>query len=260
MLAVRERACPAPGQACLTDDLRRSRLTVFFRLLLAIPHYFWAALIGTAVLLRVFAELVDLARPGPSRRRACTISSPATCATRPTSRRTCCSRPTRTRASTRWPRSPTRSISRSTRPAARAAGRRSSASSSRSRRCWSASALLWGGPAERQLVLRRGLAFAAAFLLWWVGVFRGRATRGPARPRRLLHRVLRAGVRLSLPAHRPLPVQRAERVRHPARGRGAAPRTADGDRRSAPLAPARLLPASRSRFRTSSGRCSGRWS
>ena len=30
----------------LTDDLRRSRLTVFFRLLLAIPHLIWVALWG----------------------------------------------------------------------------------------------------------------------------------------------------------------------------------------------------------------------
>jgi hypothetical protein len=32
----------------VTDDLRRSRLTVFFRLLLAIPHFIWLALWGIA--------------------------------------------------------------------------------------------------------------------------------------------------------------------------------------------------------------------
>ena len=37
----------------VTDDLRRSRLTVFFRLLLAIPHFIWLALWGIAVWLVV---------------------------------------------------------------------------------------------------------------------------------------------------------------------------------------------------------------
>jgi Domain of unknown function (DUF4389) len=38
-------ATPAhPVRLVVTDDLRRSRLTVFFRLLLAIPHFFWLAL------------------------------------------------------------------------------------------------------------------------------------------------------------------------------------------------------------------------
>src|SRR5262245_9560918 len=33
-----------PIRVVVTDDLQRSRLTVFFRLLLAIPQYFWFAL------------------------------------------------------------------------------------------------------------------------------------------------------------------------------------------------------------------------
>jgi Domain of unknown function (DUF4389) len=37
------------------DDLRRSRLTVFFRLLLAIPHVLWLALWGMAAVLAAFA-------------------------------------------------------------------------------------------------------------------------------------------------------------------------------------------------------------
>jgi hypothetical protein len=45
----------------VTDDLRRSRLTVFFRLLLAIPHFIWLALWGiaaeVAVLIAWFAAL-----------------------------------------------------------------------------------------------------------------------------------------------------------------------------------------------------------
>ena len=55
-------AAPAPIEAwhpvrlVVTDDLRRSRLTVFFRLLLAIPHYFWIGLIGVVVALLVFVN------------------------------------------------------------------------------------------------------------------------------------------------------------------------------------------------------------
>ena len=35
-----------PIRLAVTDDLRRSRLTVFFRLLLALPHLIWLALWG----------------------------------------------------------------------------------------------------------------------------------------------------------------------------------------------------------------------
>jgi uncharacterized protein DUF4389 len=38
-----------PIQLVVTDDLERNRLTVLFRLLLAIPHLIWAALWGIAV-------------------------------------------------------------------------------------------------------------------------------------------------------------------------------------------------------------------
>ena len=38
-----------PVQLVVEDDLHRSRLTVFFRLLLAIPHYFWVVLWSVAV-------------------------------------------------------------------------------------------------------------------------------------------------------------------------------------------------------------------
>ena len=39
---------PHPIRLIVTDDLRRSRLTVFFRLLLAIPHFVWLLLWGIA--------------------------------------------------------------------------------------------------------------------------------------------------------------------------------------------------------------------
>ncbi len=47
---------PHPVRIIVTDDLHRSRLTVFFRFWLAIPHYFWAFLIGQAVAIAVFAN------------------------------------------------------------------------------------------------------------------------------------------------------------------------------------------------------------
>ena len=40
-----------PVRITVDDDLRRSRLTVFFRLLLAIPHFFWLALWTFAVII-----------------------------------------------------------------------------------------------------------------------------------------------------------------------------------------------------------------
>lgn len=44
-----------PIQLVVEDDLKRSRLTVFFRLILAIPHFIWIALWGIAV---VFVAIV----------------------------------------------------------------------------------------------------------------------------------------------------------------------------------------------------------
>jgi len=47
---------PHPVRIVVTDDLVRSRLTVFFRAILAIPHYIWAFLLCTVVALLVFAN------------------------------------------------------------------------------------------------------------------------------------------------------------------------------------------------------------
>ena len=44
-----------PIHLVVTDDLNRNRLTVFFRLLLVIPHFIWLALWGTAVWFAVLA-------------------------------------------------------------------------------------------------------------------------------------------------------------------------------------------------------------
>jgi hypothetical protein len=52
---------PHPIRLVVTDDLRRNRLTVFFRLLLAIPHFIWLAIwgiaAGVAVIVAWFAGL-----------------------------------------------------------------------------------------------------------------------------------------------------------------------------------------------------------
>ena len=47
---------PHPVRIVVTDDLVRSRLTVFFRAILAIPHYLWAFLLGMVVALLVFVN------------------------------------------------------------------------------------------------------------------------------------------------------------------------------------------------------------
>jgi Domain of unknown function (DUF4389) len=47
-----------PIQLVVTDDLRRNRLTVFFRLLLAIPHLVWAALWGIVAFFAVVVAWV----------------------------------------------------------------------------------------------------------------------------------------------------------------------------------------------------------
>jgi Domain of unknown function (DUF4389) len=53
---------PHPIRLTVDDDLRRSRLTVFFRLLLAIPHflwwYAWSSIITVLVIVNWFAVLI----------------------------------------------------------------------------------------------------------------------------------------------------------------------------------------------------------
>lgn len=59
---------PPPVRLVVADDLRRSRLTVFFRLLLAVPHFVWLALWSVATLVVViinwFATLFRGQSPG----------------------------------------------------------------------------------------------------------------------------------------------------------------------------------------------------
>jgi Domain of unknown function (DUF4389) len=55
---------PYPLRLTVADDLRRSRLTVFFRLLLALPHIAWLLLWGIAAVLGGDRQLVRDARDG----------------------------------------------------------------------------------------------------------------------------------------------------------------------------------------------------
>jgi Domain of unknown function (DUF4389) len=45
-----------PIRLRITDDLQRTRLTVFFRLFLAIPHFVWQALLGIIAVIAVIAN------------------------------------------------------------------------------------------------------------------------------------------------------------------------------------------------------------
>jgi hypothetical protein len=45
-----------PIRLRITDDLRRTRLTVFFRLILVIPHLLWAALLGIVAVLAMIGN------------------------------------------------------------------------------------------------------------------------------------------------------------------------------------------------------------
>ena len=85
---------PHPITLTVDDDLRRSRLMVFFRLPLAVPHLVWLTLWGIVGVLRRDRELVHHPVPRPPPRR-CTASSRPTSATRPTSTRSSSWRPTR---------------------------------------------------------------------------------------------------------------------------------------------------------------------
>ena len=108
-----------PVRIEVTDSLRRSRLTVFFRVLLVVPHLFWLALWSV---LAVLAALVGwplallLGRlPTP-----CTASSRPSSGTPPASTRSCSSSAARSPGSSA-PRARTPSASRSSRHDASAA-------------------------------------------------------------------------------------------------------------------------------------------
>ena len=49
---------PHPIHLLVTDDLHRNRLTVFFRLLLAFPHFVWLTLWAIAALVVAFVNWI----------------------------------------------------------------------------------------------------------------------------------------------------------------------------------------------------------
>ena len=93
----RPRAGAAPRRRCRrtrsgsssTDDVERSRLTVFFRFLLAIPHLIWLLLWSVLGSRRRARRLGRRSRHRTRAAGRCTASSPPGCATRCTSAPSC---------------------------------------------------------------------------------------------------------------------------------------------------------------------------
>jgi uncharacterized protein DUF4389 len=167
---------PHPVRLVVTDDLHRSRLTVFFRLLLAIPHYLWAALLATAFVVVVFIQwwvLLFRGRPAEGLRdfsagfiRYSThIEAYVLLAANPfpgfypmsTALYTVDLEIDPPAPQSRW-----KTFFRLflAIPAMAISGN-----------------LLWGGPRSGSY-FSGGVAFIAAFLLWWVGLIQGRSPRG----------------------------------------------------------------------------------
>ena len=74
-----------PVRLVVDDDRRRSRLTVFFRLFLAIPHFFWLASVDVRGLLHRDRAVVRDRRPRAARPIRCRTSTSRTSGTRRTS-------------------------------------------------------------------------------------------------------------------------------------------------------------------------------
>jgi hypothetical protein len=164
-----------PIRLVVDDDLRRSRVTVFFRLLLGIPHYIWAALIGIAVAVVVFLQWwVLLFRGKPATgmwtftagfiRYATHIEAYVLLGANPFPGFFPMAEnpyPVDVEIDPPAPQNRWKTLFRLflAVPAMLVSG-----------------ALLWGGP--RAGYFSGGAAFLAAFLLWWVCLIRGRAPRG----------------------------------------------------------------------------------
>ncbi len=165
-----------PIRLVVTDDLRRSRLTVFFRFLLAIPHYLWALLLATAVVVVVFIQwwvLLFRGRPAEGLRdftagfiRYSThIEAYVLLAANPFPGfypMSTAPYPVDLEIDTPEPQSRWKTFFRLFLAIPAVA---------------ISSELLFGGPRSGNY-FAGGVAFFAAFLLWWVGLIRGRASRG----------------------------------------------------------------------------------
>ena len=208
-----------PVQLVVEDDLRRSRLTVFFRLLLAIPHFVWVFLWAIAVFFAAIANWVATLAAGKPPGR-CTASCASTSATS-----------THLNAYLWLVANPYPGfvgeegeypVDVKLPPPAEQdrAGRRSCGSSSRSRRSSSPrprrrrarSAFRTRG--RRRALRRRAASGALSARLRVPRLVRDPRARthaeGPARRRRLQHRLRRADARLRPARHRPLPERRPD--------------------------------------------------
>jgi uncharacterized protein DUF4389 len=167
---------PHPVRLAVTDDLRRSRLTVFFRLLLAIPHYIWAALFAAVIAVVVFLQwwvLLIRGRPAEGLREFTAgfirytthVEAYVLLAANPFPGffpMSAGDYPVDIDIAPPAPQSRWKTLFRLflAVPAIMISG-----------------VLLWGGPRSGSY-FSGGVAFGAAFLLWWVGLIRGRAPRG----------------------------------------------------------------------------------
>lgn len=165
-----------PVRLVVTDDLRRSRATVFFRLLLGIPHCLWAALLAVAVAVAVFLQwwvLLARGRPAASLhgfvagfvRYATHVEAYVLLAANPFPGFFLLGDkpyPVDLELDPPAPQSRWQTLFRLVlaAPATLVSG-----------------ALLWGGPRTGSS-FSGGLALVAAFLLWWVSLALGRSTRG----------------------------------------------------------------------------------
>ena len=257
-----------PVQLVVEDDLKRSRLTVFFRLLLAIPHLIWVFLWTIATFFVAIVTWFVDADHGAAAGRRCTVSF----ALRPllgAPQRVSHARrqPVPGRSSAR--RAGTRSTSGCPSRRRRRAGRRCCGSSSRCRRC-SSPPRSSAGPARRRLARgsgggassvgrragsrRRSRSSAGSRASRRAGCRRGCATRArtaSATGRRRSRTCCSSPTATRTRIRRRCSTASSRRREHPVRLVG----DADDLRR---LAADRRSSGSCSRSRTSSGSCSGR--
>ena len=154
---------PHPIRLAVTDDLRRSRLTVFFRLLLAIPHLVWLTLwsfaAGIAVVVAWIVALVTGRVPDGLHGFMAALHALL-------------------HASQRVPLDRRRPVSRAS------PGRRATPSTSRSRRPLPRAAspilfrLVLAIPAAIVMSVLQNVAWIVAFLAWFYALFTGRMSQG----------------------------------------------------------------------------------
>ena len=196
-----------PCGSSSTDDLERPRLTVLFRLFLAIPHFVWIlAVVDRGALRRV---------RGLDRRARSTGRVP----------RRAPSLPRRVRPLRDAPRS--RSSTSIGRRFPGFTGRAGSygidleIDPRRAQNRWTMLFRLFLAiPAFSSRARSAASRFVIAFLGWWYALVDGADARGNAEPRRVVPALLGADVRVRAARHEPVPVRGADPARARARARG----------------------------------------